>query len=389
MVDHVLQALPAIYDAAIEDDRWIAALNDMVAPTGARATLLLVVEPEGSHPWSLNQFSDLYRTHLTPEEWQFYVKNYSPLEMEAWEKIKSMPRQQIIEDKEIWPNISEIRHRADYRYLEDKVGIFRRAVSRLNDNRCWYDTAIFQFDASITDIPEESLKSAQMLLPHLAKSIELSRAFSLLKTRYKAVLSALDHVQIGMCIALGRGEVIVSNQEAERIVDLDDGLKFARDGRFLCRDPELGLALNQAIERAARAAKGDGGLAETILAVPRLTNEHPFLVEIAPLRDYAGEVDTNLEGALVTVIDPGNPKPFSTARVAQAYGLTPAEAEVCRHLVDGWTNSRIADERSVSTDTVKTQIASILQKTSTKRRSELIRLALKSSPPIATPDRAS
>ncbi len=389
MFSDLLQTLPAIYDAAVEQERWIGALNDMVQPTGARATLLLVVEPEGTHPWSLNHVSDLYRTHLTSEEWQFYVENLSPLEMEAWEKIKTMSKQRIIEDNEIWPNIGEIRHRADYRYLEEKVGIFRRAVSRLNDNKCWYDTAIFQFDASITEIPAASLRSAQLLLPHIAKSIELNRAFSLLKARYQAVLSVLDHVQIGMCIVLGRGEVVVANREASRIFDLDDGVRLGRDQHLLCRSADLTQALSHAIGSAASTASGEDTTAETILAVPRFSEDHPFLIEVAPLRDYAGEVDVRLKGALVTIIDPANSKPFSTAKVAIAYGLTPAEASVCAHLVDGWTNNRIANERSVTIDTVKAQVASILQKTGTKRRSELIRLVLKSSPPIEAPDHTS
>ena len=180
--------------------------------------------------------------------------------------------------------------------------------------------------------------------------------------------------------------MVVANREASRIFDLDDGVRLGRDQHLLCRNPDLTQALSQAITSAASTAGGEDTTAETILAVPRLSESHPFLIEVAPLRDYAGEVDVKLEGALVTIIDPANSKPFSTAKVATAYGLTYAEASVCAHLVDGWTNNRIADERSVTIDTVKAQVASILQKTGTKRRSELIRLVLKSSPPIATPD---
>ena len=361
----------------------------MVAPIGAKATVLIVVEQGGSHPYNVNQLSDLYRTDISPEDLRFYLENLSPLEVEAWEFMKRQPRRQIIEDNEIWPNIDEIRHRADYRYLDEKVGIFRRAVSRLNDNRCWYDSIIFQFESSLTTIPETSLQSAQLLLPHLAKAIELGRSFSLLKARYKAVLGALDHVQIGMCIALGRGEVVVANREAERIFDHDDGIRLARDQAFVCRDPAAGQSITSAIRSAAETAQGENDMAEAVLAVPRLSGRHPFLIEIVPLRDHAGEVESNLEGALVTIIDPGNPRPFSTARIVEAYGLTPAESEVCRHLVDGWTNHHIAEERRVSIDTIKTQITSILQKTGTKRRSELIRLVLRSSPPIAAPDMMS
>ena len=389
MSESPLIALPSIYDAAIEQDRWIAALNDMVRPTGAKATALIVVEQGNMQPYSVNQVSDLYRTHISPEDLQYYIENLSPLEIEAWERMKTAPKQRIVEDNEIWPNIDEIRHRADYRYLEEKVGIFRRAVSRLNDNRCWYDTAIFQFDASMTEIPGTSLQSAQLLLPHLAKAIELGRSFSLLRMHYRAVLSALDHVQIGMCIALGQGDIIVANTEAERIFSLEDGIKLNRDRHLLFRDSDLGQAVEEAVRTTAQTVRGQNDVAEVILAVSRPSSEHPFLIEIAPLRDQTGEVESKLEGALITIIDPANPRPFSTAKAATAYGLTPAEASVCAHLVDGWTNGRIAEERGVTIDTVKAQIASIMQKTGTQRRSELIRLVLRSSPPIEAPGQVS
>ena len=176
--------------------------------------------------------------------------------------------------------------------------------------------------------------------------------------------------------------MVVANREAHRIFDLDDGIRLARDQHLTCRDPDLTQALKRATEAAASNTGGEDNRAETLLAIPRLSRDHPFLIEVAPLRDCVGEVDVTLEGALITIIDPSNSKPFSTEKVAKAYDLTHAETAVCAYLVDGWTNNRIADERGVTIDTTKAQVASILQKTGTKRRSKLIRLVLKSSPPI-------
>jgi len=107
-----------------------------------------------------------------------------------------------------------------------------------------------------------------------------------------------------------------------------------------------------------------------------------LLLEVAPLRDFAAELEKNLSGSLITIIDPDNRTPLDIEKLSYAYRLSKAETVVCRYLVDGWTNSAIAEERSVSAETIKSQVNAIFRKTNTGKRSELIRLALKTSPPI-------
>ena len=385
MFDDVLRALPSIYDAAINSERWGAALDTTIPIVGAKQGGLLVSDLRESEPFSFSQHSAVYRSPSGKRKLQFYMENLVCWETEGWEIIRTLPKHSVIRDTDIWPDLDALQSRPDARFLQKEFCCFRRIAARLNDNRCWFDTLSLQYDSALATVPEGNITAIQTLLPHIAKAVEIGRAFTLLRERYQAVLTALDHVQIGMCLALDRGDVIVANSEAQRIFDLNDGIKLGRDQKILCRDPDIGQQIAEAVRVAAQTVRGENDAAEALLAVPRFSEEQPLLIEIAPLRDEHGEVEIGLEGALVMIIDPGNPRPFSTAKAAEAYHLTPAEAEVCRYLIDGWTNARIAEERRVTIDTVKTQIASILQKTATKRRSELIRLVLKSSPPVAMP----
>ncbi len=59
--------------------------------------------------------------------------------------------------------------------------------------------------------------------------------------------------------------------------------------------------------------------------------------------------------------------------VCQAFKLTPAEAEVVRHIVSGLPASDIAMARDTSVETVRTQIKSILDKTEAHSQTELVR----------------
>jgi len=374
-------AILKIYDAAIDDIRWTSALNESIKNIGCDGASLHMVDLGVQAPYAVDHLAGAL-TAFKGQKFHYYMTNLAALESEAWALLQVSPAREIIEDNEIWPDIQSVRMRDDYRYLEEHAGVFRRMIARLNDNQSWFDAIAFQFDSSITHIPAATKIAAAGLLPHIAKAFELSRTYRLLREQYQAVLGALNHVQIGICIALPDGTVIVKNDEAVRVLEQGDGLSLGNRGRLICQDPILQSKLNRGISNTALTAAGAAGASEFLLAVSRPSGQPPVLLEVSPLRDSLNELDRGLSGALVSIIDPERSSPIGSVRLATAYKLTDAESAVCRFLIDGWTNQDIADSRNVSIETVKSQVASISQKTGTRRRADLIRLAVKTSPPI-------
>lgn len=78
--------------------------------------------------------------------------------------------------------------------------------------------------------------------------------------------------------------------------------------------------------------------------------------------------------ALLMFHRPGRARHIDPVVVAEAFGLTPAEARVAARLADGLNAEQIAVERSASLLTVRTQIRSILAKTGVRRQPELVRM---------------
>ena len=74
--------------------------------------------------------------------------------------------------------------------------------------------------------------------------------------------------------------------------------------------------------------------------------------------------------AIAFVNDPSEKVRPVSANSACLFGLTPAESRVALLLCDGYAPSTIW----VSTNTLKTQLASIYRKTGTPRQSQLVRL---------------
>src|SRR3546814_3047089 len=70
---------------------------------------------------------------------------------------------------------------------------------------------------------------------------------------------------------------------------------------------------------------------------------------------FRSELDHGLACAIAFVADPAETTPLSTAGLVEVGRLTPAEAEVCHHLVNGLSLSEIAERRGVARETVKSQ----------------------------------
>ncbi len=373
--------LPLIYETATNPGRWRRTLDAITEAVEARAIALLIRQP-GSRSRDRQMLSSAYLDFIRTPAGLYYGLWLSRLQNPDWDYLARQPSWQLTRDTEIGPPPEELDRRADYRMLRRKVGVGRRLGVKFNDDRLWFDAASIAFPAGHAQVPDSLGPQLNLLLPHLTKAIELGRAFGVLKARYKAVLAALDHVKIGIGVALPSGEVIVRNAELERILDLRDGLQVDASGHLVPRQADRAAELRAALHDVCSSAAGQGTVAEHLVAVERRSGETPFLLEVAPLVDSAAEIEKGLRGALISVVDPASVPEVDMRRFVKLYRLTSAEAEVCALMLQGLTTEAIADARNVSPLTVKNQVSSILSKTGVARRSELIRLVMRVLPPV-------
>lgn len=373
----LLTALPSIYDAALSDERWPATLDAVARSLGVFGGVLFAVDLVG-RDFELTKWSSVY----PDDEVERYLARFGIYEAQAVDFMRDKPARKIYTETDVWPDYDPLSTREDIAYLRERFGVRRRVGVRLNKDRGWSDLLALQLQRDRHAQPARFQRTLGLMLPHIAKVVETNRLFTLLRQRHQAALSSLDKIGVGMCVSDARGRLLITNQEAGRIFAADDGLRVRADGTLQASDDALSAALRAATLSAALAAAGDANCGEHAFACPRRSGAAPFLVEICPLRDSAGELEPSLAGALVTIIDPEQTKEISIAGLATLFGFTPAETEVCQGLVSGLTANELAESRSVSPQTIKTQVAALYAKTGLSRRYELIRLAVTTSPPI-------
>lgn len=380
-MDFPVKVVTDIYDAASDPKSWFPALDACVEYVGSRSANLMFHETEDQPNWRFNAGSELWRS-LTRDQVEVFEHFFQKYDIESWEFIHRHKKQSILIDGDYWRDDAALKVREDYMYYHEVMRVFRRAGAKLNDNLCWSDNIAFQFSVEHQAVPKESLERIQLILPHAAKSVEMWHTIAKLQRENNTLLSVLDQFEVGICVVRADGTLIEGNSEAHRILDARDGIMLNMDDKVTCRDGALNGEMRAAFQAVSDTATGSGGTVEWLRSINRRNTDQALLIEVAPLRDAAGDMGRNWGGAFVTLIDPLNPAPFHPDRMATAYGLSPSETAVCKLLVEGRSQVAIADVRGVSPETVKKQIGAIRSKTRTRRIGELIRLVLKSSPPI-------
>lgn len=381
-IEQALSVISRAYDSTLDHTRWQTALDEIAGAVDATASALVVQEVGLPH-YQVTQLSAAYRKLFETGEAEYYLKNLIHHEAPDWADMARKGALETLFDSDLSVGLDGLRARPDYLFLRERLHINRRVSFRLNGNRASMDALTFGFGMKYDEVPQSALSFVELVLPHIAKAVELTRTFALLRARYQAVLSALDNLRTGVALTTPAGEVIVINEEAERLIGEGDGLRLSLSRQITATDPHQAGELTARILDAGATARGQGDTRESLLRIRRRGSDTELLVEIAPLSEKSGELGiSGLSGAVIFLIDPDRLPDFDFDRFAGLYALTGAETQVCRLLADGLSAPEIAEIRSTSVNTARNQAKSVLAKTNCHNRTALIRLLSKTVPPI-------
>ncbi|RIL04647.1 MAG: hypothetical protein DCC71_13300 [Proteobacteria bacterium] len=376
LATETLETLGLLYGTRLGVEQWARALDAIAALIGGNGALLFVRDETVAEL----QIAARSSRYLAVDA-EHYLTTLARDDEIRWVSVlDAAPPRTIVDDEDIWPDRSAYDAMPSVAFLR-ALHLYHRVAVRPCAHGGWKDSLTVLYDDRRGGIrPSESRRLA-LLVPHVARAIEVQRPFRLLHQRFGAVLGALDHLGIGVLLLHEGGEILLSNHEAQRILDAKDGLARSPHGRVEANG-EPAVRLRAAVDRASRAARLETREASARLEIPRRTRAEPYLVDVAPLRDDAGEVGGAFRGVLVLMIDPEHRELLGIEGLARSYALSPTETLVCRMLAQGMTLREIATGRGVSVETVKSQARSIYAKTRTRNRRELVRRACSIVPPL-------
>lgn len=219
---------------------------------------------------------------------------------------------------------------------------------------------------------ERELSFIQILVPHLQRAIRLHQHMHVAG----AGLQALDSLTTGLIAVSASGKILFANEAANRILSQNDGLSLSRSGLIIARGTS-GKKLAELISLASITSAGNGMHSGGVLGVERHSGRRPYFVLVTPTRSSAFSFSKELPGAIVFVSDPEQRVRHGLGVLCDLFGMTPAECRVTLLLGDGKSLREISTLLNVSSNTLKSQVASIYRKTGSSRQGQLVHLLSK------------
>ncbi|MET7772237.1 LuxR C-terminal-related transcriptional regulator [Nocardia sp. NPDC005366] len=211
----------------------------------------------------------------------------------------------------------------------------------------------------------------RLLLPHLRQALTVQSCLTDVRTERDRAIGVLDVHRHGLVIVSSGGAISYANPSALSILESRDGLCRGRSGHLESSDNRSAAVLRTLIDSAIRAGGPcDGG--RTL--VPRRSGAGQYALLVAPLNPKSGCREERSASALVVIVDPGEAITGGPKALRELFGLTAAEARVAAAALRGEGLRSIAEELSVSVNTVRTHLQHAFEKTGTHRQAELVRV---------------
>ncbi len=373
------KALPILYSTINASEQMPKALDEVARQSHARGMLLTTFNEVGfeySEGFSNSIYNGL------EDRIREFSERFFEIEQAAWKRVLAAPFGKPVLDFDVWSEGHGVKTRDDIIWVRELLGVYRRFGYNLSPAVGWSSGVVIQFSEELDDIPEKAVPNSQNFVPHLAKIAELLRFVSTLKKKYNAVYSVLDKVNIGILVFDRKGSLVVKNAVAERSLGEGDGISL-KMGRVKLSDPDRAAELDALMSKIVATSVGEDSASEASIVVERPSQKMPYTVFVSPLNDGGAEIERRFYGTLMFIFDTENPPAIDVAPLATLAGLTKAETETTRLMMEGRSDREISEIRNVSYETVRTQIKTVLTKAGVSNRLDLVRAASMITPPIS------
>jgi len=223
----------------------------------------------------------------------------------------------------------------------------------------------------------EEVALLETILPHVRKALDFRRNIGRLEKACEAFAFTFDRLPWAVMLVGSDGRPFQFNRRSTELLNAADGLTLGRDGLCAATGRET-AALRTVIASAVSAAKRhsrDGGGA---LALSRPSGKKPLSVSVLPAPTRANGELPNETGpmAAIFVADPDEACAASSDDLRQFWQLTQYEARVAAMVAKRLGVEEIAAAMDITTNTVRTHLKHIFNKTQTAGQVELVHLIL-------------
>ena len=365
-----------VYDTVADPSLWQGVLDKFADALDAKGFVIFELHGYGddrqltaSHFSSyhqldlLNSYIDVYR------KWELVDQDTFEAHSLASDSID------LIDDSVLAPTDDDLFRIPNAAQLLD-YGIRHRHAGLLNKDNKTRSRFSVQLAADRGRLTEQERNHMRIVLPHIAKALDLGRPVVQLAAERRGMIEAMDQLRIGICILDAAGCIVTSNREFERQRDAYGAFRIDNSGRLRLHDEADHSRFANLIEDAANHGKFGARPRKEAVSVSRDGEASVLSIELVPAETLSEIGSHRFGGVIMYSLDTSQSVNCDPALVRQVYGLTGAESTLIRMVSEGRTNAEIADMRSRSVATVNAQVKSLLSKTQCTNRTQLVRLLM-------------
>lgn len=348
------QLIDRIYECSVVPELWPDVLDELALITDSTGGMLFSARKAVNWTASENVF----------EAFETYVRDgwFDKCPRRTCMVGKSQPT--FFVEQDFWSE-EELANNPFYRDFFHPRGLGWSAGTLLQMPTG--DNIVFSIERQLEQGPIERnhVDRLNQLRPHLLRSAFVSARLGL--QRAQGAGETLSRFGLPALVLDAAGKFVEANERAQSITD---HVKFnLPDKRVAFVDRRAGAFLASALERLDGVSSADS------LSFPvRNADGHAvFVGHVMPVKLAAHDIFANSYALLFfTPLD--KTRAPSTDLMRSLFDLTVAETRVAKGLMQGRTLAEIAEDGSVSINTVRSQFSSVLEKTGCGRQSELVGL---------------
>jgi len=368
--ERALPLIESIYASAVEPGGWKRCAQDLSDAFGRAALVITMPHPDSELPF------DATRVHLSDASGPVFVRHL----------IKGLPwgdpfdghaKNRFMFASDLLPD-SEVARTDFYReYMQPEAlapeGPICHQIATSATGK--YAAIVIYRRVGCRPFDDDDLALGNLLVPHLERGYAIYSRLGSVRRARVALAEVLDRLPTGVLVFDARHAPLIVNRSARRILDMRDGFAIER-GRPRLADRREDGVFQTLLAKACEATLSGRRAVGDVMQVSRPSGRRAFALMVAPLLDAPPGSAAGEAVSVAFLADPETGHVSTTDVLEQLYALTPAEAELVQLLAQGRSLEQVATARSVTMNTVRSQLKQVFTKTDTNRQGELVRLVL-------------
>lgn len=350
--------LDLIYSAPGDPARWMELMVALAAQFRAEGAHIIQLNPNTRYQLAAS-------TGVPEDGLRSYESYYGALD--PW----GIVGRQKFQEGVVWWGEDWVPHQAMlqtefYNDFGKKFAIFHEVGACLLKDGPNVAAITFHRSQKFTAFDEPDMRLLGLIVPHLQRALRLHSKMIDLQTANDTLSGAFDSVPIGI-VLLGKNGILNVNKAATEICRNSKSLYLTQEG-IRASVSRVDERLRKIIRSAMDPAQDNNGGGSVCIASE---SGNPVVVVASPVPSGDWPCET---GVVVFLTDRNHSSDASAEILRTAFGLTPAEVRLASMLAKGLSPTEVADELTVSLNTIRTQLKAIFAKTNTSRQSQLATL---------------